>query len=79
MMVVGEPVTGGKLFGAYPQLQLGGPDDAASEGRWIPTTASDQYFATLARWFGVPDAALPSIIPNIGNFAVRDLGFLRNA
>src|SRR2546430_14479764 len=28
---------------------VNGPDDT-STGRWIPTTACDQYFATLATW-----------------------------
>ena len=79
MFVVGPQVTGGAVFGRYPQLQLGGPDDFATEGRWVPTLSSDQYFATLASWFGVPDAVLPSIVPNIGSFSLKNLGFLRNA
>jgi uncharacterized protein (DUF1501 family) len=45
-------------------------------GRLIPGISSDQYAATLARWFGVADAQLPAIAPSIGNFAQRDLGFL---
>jgi len=42
----------------------------------IPAVSSDQYAATLAKWFGVPDADLAKIAPSIGNFAERDLGFL---
>jgi len=45
-------------------------------GRMIPTTSADQYAATLARWFGIPDAELDIVAPNIGNFAVRDLNFM---
>jgi hypothetical protein len=33
--------------------------------------------ATLARWFGVSDANLPLVLPNIGRFASRDLGFMQ--
>jgi uncharacterized protein (DUF1501 family) len=36
----------------------------------------DQYAATLALWFGVPQASLPQIFPNIGNFTTANLGFL---
>jgi uncharacterized protein (DUF1501 family) len=45
-------------------------------GRLIPTTSADQYAATLANWFGIPDVDLDIIAPNIDNFALRDLGFL---
>jgi hypothetical protein len=45
-------------------------------GRWIPTTAVDQYGATLARWFGVADADLASVFPNIGRFGSSDVGFM---
>ena len=40
------------------------------------TTSADQYVATLARWFGIPDENLNIVAPNIDNFALRDLGFL---
>ena len=45
-------------------------------GRWLPTTAVDQYAATLARWFGVADSDLDSFIPNLKNFSQRNLGFV---
>jgi uncharacterized protein (DUF1501 family) len=62
--------------GTFPNLALGGPDDTDSDGRWIPTTAVDQYAATLAKWFGVPDADIPAVVPNIARFPTRDLGFM---
>lgn len=74
-LVVGGAVQGRRLYGRYPLLQIGGPDDVGG-GRLIPTTSSDQYAATLARWFGVSDADLDAVAPHLGNFAVRDLGFL---
>ena len=65
----------------FPSLTIDGPDDAdqgvAARGRWIPTTAVEQYAATLAKWFGLPDASLPAVFPNIANFPVTDLGFMR--
>ena len=66
----------GQTYGTFPNLALGGPDDTDSDGRWIPTTAVDQYAATLAKWFGVPDADIPAVVPNIARFPTRDLGFL---
>ena len=39
-------------------------------------TSVDQYGATLAQWFGVADSDLPSIFPNIANFATPTVSFL---
>jgi hypothetical protein len=33
----------------------------------------------LARWFGVSEANLPTVLPNIGRFARANLGFLSPA
>lgn len=74
--IFGGRVKGGDMFGSFPDLSLGGPDDAASRGSWIPSTSLDQYGATLASWFGVPPASLDAIFPNLPNFPKRDLGFL---
>jgi uncharacterized protein (DUF1501 family) len=75
--VIGGGVQGGKFYGNYPDLHLGGPDDANSRGTLIPTTSVDQYAATMAQWFGVqPGANLATIFPNLGNFATKDLGIL---
>jgi len=74
-LVIGDAVAGRELYGTYPGLALDGPDDV-SGGRIIPTTSADQYAATLSKWFGIPDADLATVAPNIDNFAQRDLGFL---
>jgi uncharacterized protein (DUF1501 family) len=74
-LVVGGAVNGRDLYGNYPLLQIGGPEDVGG-GRMIPSTSADQYAATLARWFGIPDADLDVVAPNLGNFAQRDLGFM---
>ena len=39
-MVMGGAVRGQRIFGRYPVLALGGPDDT-SDGRWIPTISVD--------------------------------------
>jgi uncharacterized protein (DUF1501 family) len=75
-IVIGGAVKGGQIYGSYPTLVLAGPDDSGSNGRWVPSTATSQYAATLAQWFGVPAADLPTILPSIGNFSSGNLGFV---
>ena len=75
-MVIGGAVNGGQIYGTYPTLALGGPDDSGSNGRWVPSTASSQYASTLSQWFGVPIADLPTVLPSIGSFSANNLGFV---
>jgi uncharacterized protein (DUF1501 family) len=74
--IIGGAVQGGRIYGRYPQLVLGGPDDAEKEGRWLPYCAVDQYGATLARWFGVAPSDLEMVFPNLASFPSTDLGFM---
>jgi len=74
--VIGGAVKGGQMYGTFPTLALGGPDDSGSNGRWLPSTGSVQYAATLASWFGVSAAQLPTVFPNIGSFPTANLGFV---
>lgn len=74
-LVVGGAVSGRDIFGIYPVLEIGGGDDVGG-GRMIPTTSADQFAATLAKWFGIPDADLDIVAPHIDNFVQRDLGFM---
>jgi uncharacterized protein (DUF1501 family) len=47
-----------------------GPEDQdhVGQGRLLPTTSVDQYAGTLARWFGVENAEMAGVLPNIGRF-----------
>jgi uncharacterized protein (DUF1501 family) len=74
-LVLGGAVKGGDVYGTFPTLALGGPDDANNRGVLIPTTSIDQYGATMAKWFGV-GAAIPQVFPNIANFPTADVGFM---
>jgi uncharacterized protein (DUF1501 family) len=74
-LIMGGAVRGGDLYGTFPDLSLGGPDDTGSRGVLIPTTSLDQFGGTCAKWFGVQD--MESVFPNLNdNFTVQDLGFL---
>ncbi len=79
-LILGGSVLGNALFGTYPTLALGGPNDTDSgtspRGRWIPTTSVEQYAATLANWYGVSSVDLPAVFPLIGRFPTANLGFL---
>jgi uncharacterized protein (DUF1501 family) len=74
-LVLGGAVHGGE-YGTFPTHQLNGPDDAGDRGYWIPTTSTDQYAATLGRWFGASDAELNSIFPNLSKFPDGLLSFV---
>jgi len=78
--IMGGSVVGGRFYGTYPTLALGGPDDTDSggnpRGRWIPTTSVEQYAATLATWYGLASVDLPAVFPLIGRFSSPTLPFL---
>jgi uncharacterized protein (DUF1501 family) len=74
-LVMGGAVKGGDFYGTLP-VETTGTDTDAGQGRLVPTTSVDQYAATLAAWFGVPTARMNEVVPNIGNFASANLGFM---
>ena len=82
IMVMGEGVNGGQVFGDYPSLMLNNDLDVG-DGVLIPTTSIDEVYAELALWFGVTKAQLPALFPNIENFYSPDsqglpLDFMRS-
>lgn len=79
-LIVGGAVLGNTIYGTYPNLAPGGPNDTDSgtnpRGRWIPTTSVEQYAATLGSWYGLSSADLTTVFPLIGRFPSSNLGFL---
>lgn len=65
--VMGGAVKGKRFYGTPPAIGHNTPDDVG-QGRLIPTMAVDQYASTLARWFGVSEGDLSTVLPNIGNY-----------
>ena len=74
--VLGGAVRGGQIYGSMPDLTISGPSDTGSRGAWIPGVSTDEYSATLAKWFGISPANMAMVLPNIGRFARPDLGFM---
>ncbi len=72
--VMGGAVKGGRFYGTLPSVSVNGPDDVG-QGRLLPTTSVDQLAATLATWMGVSATDLPLVLPQIGNYSQRDLGY----
>lgn len=74
--VVGGSVRGGNVYGDFPNLQIDGPDALDHQGHLLPSTAVEEYAATLASWFGVSDTDIPLVVPNIGRFERSNMGFM---
>jgi uncharacterized protein (DUF1501 family) len=74
-MVMGGAVRGGNVYGTMPVVDLDTSTDVG-RGSLLPTTSVDQLVSTLALWFGVPDASLALVAPNISRFTPRNLGFM---
>jgi len=75
-LIMGGSVRGGDIYGTFPALELGGPDDAGTDGIWVPTIGNQQYEATVAYWHGVTSGSLSQAVQGIENFSSNNLGFL---
>lgn len=78
-MVMGGRVNGAKMYGdKFPSLILGGADDAhdGKRGYWVPQFSSDQVAADLLMWLGLPENQLTEVMPNLKNFAKKNVGFM---
>jgi uncharacterized protein (DUF1501 family) len=73
--MLGGAVKGKSFYGTAPIVANGGPDDVG-QGRLLPTTSVEQFAATLGKWLGVSDSDLLTVLPNLGNYTTRNLGFL---
>ena len=81
--VFGDAVAGGQVYGDTPNYAAtnnqddAGEDDGSFAGRIIPKISVNQYAATLSRWMGVSEGDLAQALPDLENFAQKDLGFMR--
>ncbi len=62
-------INGRTIFGQYPALNTDNSNPLeVGLGRLIPTLSTDEYFAEIAKWFGVPSSDLTMLFPNLGQF-----------
>jgi uncharacterized protein (DUF1501 family) len=66
--VMGGSVRGGRIYGDIPSPDLGDPQYTAQRGRLIPTTAVEQYAASIGQWFGLDSGELAQVFPNLARF-----------
>lgn len=68
-LVMGDAVKGGKLYGDWPDYEIGSQDDMGL-GRIIPKISINQYGAALARWMDLDnDDLFATVFPDLANFS----------
>lgn len=75
----GGPVAGGTVVGAFPSPVLGGSDDGdpGRNGRFVPTTSTDQVGASLMQWMGLPPSQFHGAFPHLANFSQKTIPLIR--
>ena len=63
-LIVGGGLARSQVLGRYPDMALGGPDDIANDGRWIPSVSIEEYIGSIAMWHGVSSVDMPYVFPN---------------
>jgi uncharacterized protein (DUF1501 family) len=71
-IVMGGAVKGGEIYGTLPSQRLGSDQDVGG-GRIIPGIANEQYFNTMAKWFGMDSQYSADLFPNLNYFDQQDL------
>ncbi len=82
----GGGVKGGQVLGTWPDVGVsdsgktdygqGGnysKDDFGGDGRLIPSTSWDQVFGSITKWMGVPDSAIPVVLPYRSRFGAFEM------
>jgi uncharacterized protein (DUF1501 family) len=75
-LVLGGAVKDRTIQGSYPDVTLGGVQDvdSAALGRWIPTTAIEEYVGAVAQWYGVAAADMTYVFPNWATWSANGRG-----
>lgn len=73
-LVLGGALKPKQVLGRYPDQVLGGAEDANTDGRWIPSTAAEEYIGAIASWYGVPAADMSYVFPNWATWSTAGRG-----
>ncbi|WP_028864377.1 DUF1501 domain-containing protein [Psychromonas aquimarina] len=74
-IISGGAVNAASAYGNWPDLTLESEHNY-NNGRIIPGTAADQVNASLCSWFGLDNAQILELFPNLNNFDSPYLGFV---
>jgi len=66
--MMGGAVKGEQILGEYPDDLTDDSDVNMGRGRIVPTRSWDAMWHSIAKWFGVEDTNLASVLPNMDNF-----------
>jgi uncharacterized protein (DUF1501 family) len=72
-IMLGGSVKGGNIYGTYPDLSASS-EFHIGDGVYAPSTSTDEYFAELALWLGVPPSRLNDVLPNLPAFYKASVG-----
>ena len=73
-LVVGGGLSKAQVLGTYPNQTLGGPDDINTDGRWLPSTAIEEYIGAIALWHGVSSSDMGYVFPNWATWSTGGRG-----
>jgi uncharacterized protein (DUF1501 family) len=75
-LVMGGSVLGRKVYGQFPDLQVGSGKDVSGSGVWAPTILRSSYTAALATWNGASRGAVSAALPEQDFGGSQNLDFL---
>jgi uncharacterized protein (DUF1501 family) len=67
-IILSGSISGGRIVGSFPDLDLGGQDDLTTQGTWIPTTSVTQMTAGIGAWMGLTADQTAEVFPDLVNF-----------
>lgn len=66
---MGGDVRGGVIHGQFPELRADGPNSISSTGQMLPTSPWEAIWRPIAEWFGVEEAQMSTVLPNLPAFS----------